>query len=97
LLGEQIITVVPQGNQTKIMDGRVRGSAITDHYPHLAAQSREEGPISGSGARFGHEHDETRGTESLSTGSGESIKISLVRRDDHRASTALGARPGSAG
>jgi hypothetical protein len=97
LLGKQIIAIVPERHQAKIMHRCVRSRAIADHDANFSAESRQEGSIAGSGPRFGHQHGEASGTEGLGTGLGEAIKISLVRHDDHCTTAALGAGSGTAG
>jgi hypothetical protein len=92
LLGKQVVAIVPERHQTKIMNRRVRGSAIPDHHMHVAAQRCQEGPVSRRWARFGDQHGEPSRTKNLPTGFAEPIKISLVGHDDHRAPLAVRAR-----
>ncbi len=93
LLGEQVVAVVPERDQTKIMNRRVRGGSIPDHDAHLPTQRRQEGSISSRWTGLGHQHGKTAGTEKLRAGFAESIEISLVGHHDHCAAPAVGTGP----
>jgi hypothetical protein len=91
LLGKQVVAIIPECNQTKIVNRRVRGCSVADHDPDLPAQSCQKCSIPCGRSRFGHEHREARATKHFCTGFAESIKISLIWNDDHRAAPTLNA------
>jgi len=85
LLCEQVISIVPQRDQTKIMNRGVRGGSIPDHHAHLTSECRQEGSIPRRRSSFGNQHGEACRTEGLRAGFAQPIKISLVGHDDYRA------------
>ena len=79
LLGQQVVAVVPERDQTEIMNRCIRGCPVADHHQHFSAQSRQESPVPRCRSGFCHQYCKAAGTEHLRTGFAETIKISLVR------------------
>ena len=95
LLDQQIVTVVPQRHQPKIINRRVRRRAIADHHPHVTAPRRKERAVARGPPGL------ATSTRTLSDRVGQArhpqpLEIALVRHHDHRAPATLGAGPGRA-
>ena len=60
LLGEQVVTVVPQCDEPEVADGRKRRGAVAYNDWHITAKRSQKRAIAGRWAGFGNEHTEAR-------------------------------------
>ena len=58
LLGQQVVTVVPQCDEPEVADGRKRGGAVTYDDWHITPKRSQKRAIAGRWAGFGNEHTE---------------------------------------